>query len=196
MPSYGREMATEINDAALVTLLNVPNKDIVVLRLVQLGIDFNGIADAGGGWSADGGHGSGRKWPIIFAGYMLNDAHMLSIGDRSTTFGEDCQTFYVSQADVNRGVGYSQADIGMPEWGIRHCYWPEQDNPDWSAPYRECCTANAWVGAILSAHILGLTDEWNHQVLFDYQDRFMATEPPGDFRSWSPFAGTMWDTYR
>lgn len=196
MPSYGREISTEINDAALMTLLNVPGKDIVVLRLVQLGIDLNGIAEAGGEWMSDGGHASGRKWPILFAGFMLNQNALLNIGQRGTTFGEDCQTFYVTQADVNRGVGYTQSHIGLAEWGIRHCYTPDQDNPAWDAPYRQCCTANAWVGAILSAHLLDLVDEWNHPALFEYQDRYMSTENGGNFRSWSQFAENMWDAYR
>ena len=196
MPDYGREMTTDMGDASLLTLLNVPDKQVLVIRLVQLGIDFGGIADAGGGWEADGGHSSGRKWPIMYAGYLLGDAHMLSIAQRNTPFGEDCQTFYVSQADVDRGVGYTSGQIGMPEWGIRHCFSPEQDDPDWDAHYRRCCTANAWVGEVLSARILGLHDDWNHAALFDYQDRFMQTEPPGRFRSWSLFAGAMWDAYR
>jgi len=196
MPDYGREMTTDMGDASLLTLLSVPDKDVLVIRLVQLGIDFCGIADAGGGWEADGGHSSGRKWAILYAGYLLGDAHMLAISQRGTAFGEDCQTFYVTQADVDRGVGYTSGQIGMAEWGIRHCFAPEQDNPDWDAPYRRCCTANAWVGEVLSARLLGLSDDWDHPALFDYQDRFMQTEPPGRFRSWSLFAGAMWDAYR
>ncbi len=198
MPDYGREIATCINDAALMVLLDLPadQKRLLVIRLVQLGIDFNGIADAGGGWTADGGHASGRKWPILFAGLMLGDQHLLSIGRRDVDFGEDCQTFYVTQADVDRGVGYTADELNMPEWGIRHCFAPQQDTPDWNASYRQCCTANAWVGAVLAARLLGMEQDWNHPALFDYQDRFMNMQPPGQFRAWSSFAESMWDTYR
>ena len=50
---------------------------------------------------------------------------------------------------------------------------------------------------VLSSHILGVKDLWNHDALFDYQDNYMAEQTQGDWkRSWSDFAEEMWDTYR
>jgi hypothetical protein len=105
---------------------------------------------------------------------------------------EDCQTFFLTEAERSR---YPGVPLGHPVWGERHCTMPASDpgNTD----YRRCCTANAWVGAVLSAHILGARELWNHQPLFDYQDRYMSEEQPGSWeRSLSDFAEAMWDAYR
>gem|GEM_PF-507807 len=127
MPHYGREMHTQISVGALMLHMNFTNeqKELLLWRFVQLGIDLNGIIAAGGRkvWSNDGGVAGGRKWPILFAGIVLGDAGMKAIGQKSgdylyspgygpgkeppdyVHFGEDDQTFYVSQADVNRTSG-------------------------------------------------------------------------------------------
>jgi hypothetical protein len=70
------------------------------------------------------------------------------------------------------------------------------DTRVWTANYRQCCTANAWVGFVLAARILNQKAMWNHDELFDYQDRYMNTETNASWRSWSAFAGAMWDQYR
>jgi hypothetical protein len=72
-------------------------KKPLLINIIQYGIDLWGIARAGyNGWQAHGGHGSGRKWPIIFAGMLLGDTAMAS---PNTTypdlhFGEDMLTMY------------------------------------------------------------------------------------------------------
>ncbi len=211
MPNYGRDFTDRIGIGALMLLLNpntIGNKQTLLIRFIQLGIDWYGMAQNGGYWDPDGGHGSGRKYPIIFAGYMLGVPGMLNIG-QSVMFGEDGQTFYVSAADVGyphhdkygNPVGtYSSSDIGLPEWGIRHATDRSLDNPDWAADYRQCCTGNAWVGEILAARILGLRSNWENQALFDYQDRYMeVTSSSGSnpgWRAWSAFTEDMWDQYR
>ena len=230
MPDYGRDMSRAIGDAALMLHLNFTNqqKEKLLIRFVQLGIDLYGIVAAGGteNWEPDGGHASGRKWPIMFAGLMLGDTKMSSIGSipfDQLYFGEDGQTFYVSQADVSlastitnydgvryyghfyaAGAGakeymeYTTGDLGMPEWGVRHAIYPLSDGKDWSnAAYRECCTANVWGGFVLAAHIMGQKDAWNHDALFDYMDRYMAIEAVSGYnRQQSQFAESMWDAYR
>jgi hypothetical protein len=228
MPDYGRDMSRAIGDAALILHLNFTDqqKEKLLIRFVQLGIDLYGIVAAGGteNWEPDGGHASGRKWPIMFAGLMLGDTKMASIGSipfDQLYFGEDGQTFYVSQSDVAlasqvtdyKGVRfyghfnpyslkeyteYTTADIGLPEWGLRHALWPIYDGKDWgNAAYRECCTANVWAGFVLAAHIMGQKDAWNHDALFDYMDRYMAIEAISNYnRQQSQFAEHMWDTYR
>jgi len=182
-----------------------------------LGIDNYGAVSTGTKWNANGGHGNGRKLPIIYAGYLLSDSDMLSIGTTypamSNTFSDDCQTFYISQSDIDKGIGYTSSMIGYPEYGIRHCAGLSNhpDEASWDAPYRSCCTANAWNGHVLVAHILGFQDEWNHDALFDYTERFMLIQqgqpdPYGIvgtqsdvsgsiYRSSSRFMENMWDTY-
>lgn len=216
MPNYGREYATQVGIASLMLHLNFPDerKETLLIRLVQLGIDNYGIVADGGlkTWVPDGGHDQGRKWPILFAGLMLNDPDMRNIGARSGDylytynypaygpgnpppgyihFQEDCQTFYVTQEDVNRtnssswdpdsraiAAGYIDtyqvSDIGMAEWGINHSTYPYGDNKHWLTNYRECCTASSHTGFVLAARIMGAQGLWNHDALFDYQDRYMA----------------------
>ncbi len=215
MPDYGREIAAQVGIGALVLHLDLSpaQKEILLIRYVQLGIDLYGVVLDGGeqNWVPNGGHASGRKWPILFAGLLLGDTAMMHIGpgDGSGTaaFGEDGQTFYVSQEDINRThdpdlrgcylLEYEQEDMDLPEWGIVHSTNPVADNKAWCAVYRRCCTANAWAGFVLAAHIMDVQDLWEHDALFDYQDRYMALEPQGTWtRCWDDFTEEMWDRYR
>lgn len=234
MPDYGREIATQVGIAALMLNLNFTSQDkeTLLIRFVQLGIDLYGIIQDGGrnNWVNNGGHASGRKFPILFAGLVLDNPDMKNIGEKSGDylysegygpgneppdyihFGEDDQTFYVTQADVDithspqwrtdsrdaQQIPYETKDIGLPEWGIVHANRPESCNKYWGAYYRQCCVANAWAGFILAAHIMEESASawtlWNHQALFDYQDRYMQVE--GQWRRTSRFVEAMWDAYR
>ncbi len=256
LPNYGREISTLIGEGALMLHLNYSNneKETLLIRYIQVGIDLYGILQNGGedNWNGNGGHASGRKWPILFAGLILNDTGMKNIGQKSGDyfyssghnlenpisdyihFGEDDQTFYVTQEDVDltnsslwepdsrdvevgHMLPYRSTNIGMPEWGITHTEigYGDHDNMHWQAGYRECCTANAWLGFVLAAWIMNADantiDLWNHPALFDYMDRYLAIEngDPDPFgyvvlgedavdwhRSWSDFTTNMWDTYR
>ncbi|MFY9342058.1 MAG: hypothetical protein WAT39_06200 [Planctomycetota bacterium] len=214
MPDYGRDFTALYNEAVLLCHTSLPTaeKRALALRLVQIGIDFFGNVADGCWWEGVGGHGSGRKWPILFAGALLGDAAMLDVGHAYpserylsgayvTHFGEDCQTFYVQTTgsnQINWGYGgYTTADLGVPEFGFSHVHWPSSDNASWTGDsYRRCCTANAWLGAVLGARMMGLVDEWDHQALFDYTDRYAQIEPVGWTRSWLPWTGRMWDLYR
>ncbi|MCC7064508.1 MAG: hypothetical protein IT456_16970 [Planctomycetes bacterium] len=214
MPDYGRDFTALYAQASLLCNLNVTQAErrLLLVRLVQIGIDFWGNVENGCKWEGVGGHGSGRKWPILFAGALLHDANMLAVGQnylsyRSANgnwvghFGEDCQTFYVAQTSptqINYGFGgYSNSHLGMPEWGFSHVDWPNNDHEPWGQDsYRRCCTANAWIGEVLGARVMGLRSAWNHPVLFDYMDRFTQTEPPGWTREWLPWTGRMWDLHR
>ena len=222
MPDYGREIATQIGVGALMLHLNYSNtqKEKLLVRYVQLGIDLYGVARDGGqkNWINNGGHASGRKWPILFAGLILNDPNMKNIGRTDIPdygplhpqyihFGEDDQTFYVTQVDVDathsplwnpdsRDVQknpYELEDIGLPEWGIVHAVGPERSNKYWNTAYR-LVSSPGWGGFVLAAHIMGVKELWNHDALFDYKDRYMQVTP--DWRQTSKFVENMWDVYR
>jgi hypothetical protein len=215
MPNYGRDMANVTSQSALMVHLDFkalpgkPTKDKIVINLVQYGIDLAGIADNGGGWPANGGHHLGRKWPILFAGLMLDDAHMKNVGQWKTRFHEDEQTFYVTQADVDITNSprwkpddrapmepYEAKDIGMPEWGIRHKTQPHTDNRNWKATYREV-NAPCYPGMILPVLIMGQKKAWNHDALFDYTDRYMKlVETEKNVAKPAPFPLAMWKAYR
>lgn len=192
MPQYGRELGLAVDDVSLMLQLDFsqlpgkPSKTKLLTSFVQLGIDNAGIADNGGGWPANGGHGPGRKWPILFAGILLNDSHMKEVGQWKTRFQDDEQTFYVSQADVDithspkwkpdsrnpQKTPYEAANMGMPEWGIHHSEAPENDDADMNAVYRGV-NGPVIAGMTLAIRIMGAQDLWNHKAYLDYADRWM-----------------------
>ena len=97
MPSYGRENGYLISFAGLLLALDYPEaqKEPLLVYLCQYGIDLFGLVQQGhSGWPAHGGHGSGRKFPIVFAGLMLNNGEMKSV---QANFGEDMQTIRVNE---------------------------------------------------------------------------------------------------
>jgi hypothetical protein len=237
MPNYGREMHTQTSVAALMLHVDFTNeqKQLLLTRFVQLGIDMHGIVEAGGRWVwlNDGGVAGGRKWPILFAGIVLHDAGMKAIGQKSgdylyspghgpgsepsdyVHFGEDDQTFYVTQADVDitngptwapdsrdaQKIPYSQSDIGMPEWGIRHSTNPQMSNKWLETGYRNVAGPPFDGTALATLLTEGGKELWNHNAYFDYTDRYMAmTASGGEFQGWwsgiGGFTRNMWDRYR
>lgn len=217
MPDYGRDFTSLIGTGLLLAQLDFTNaqKRDLVVRLVQIGIDHFGNVQNGCFWPGEGGHGSGRKFPILFAGRLLHDAAMQNLGathpsvyygpgngQNQAHFGEDCQTFRVAETSpgvYDWGYGnYNASYVGMAEWGNSHATYPSNDHSDWMQdPYRRCCTGNAWVAQTLCARLMGLTTAWAHDEYFEYMDRFMQTETAGTWtRSWEPWQEQMWDHYR
>ena len=88
MPNYGTQYAELVGQASLLLMLDEGelvsqqghNKDTLLVRLVQLGIDLYEVVDNGGFWRGAGGLNHGRKWPIMFAGLMLDHDGMKTIG--------------------------------------------------------------------------------------------------------------------
>ena len=210
MPDYGREITDNVSVASI--LLNMDytdaEKHTLLVRFVQLGIDLYGILEDGGenNWIPSAGHLNGRKMPILFAGIVLGDPDMSSIGfDPTLQFSEDGQTFYVAETSpgvYNYGYGgYNASHVGMAEWGTAHSVKPSADIQDWDGdPYRQCCTANAWWGQLLAVYAMGAKSLWNHDEIFDYQDRYlieMRNRGRTDWRlAWRDFYLDLWDAYR
>lgn len=239
MSEYGREIHRDIGIGALMLHLDFEpeQKETLLIRYVQLGIDCHGIITAGGRWNwvGEGGHGGGRKWPILFAGIVLGDTAMKSIGQVSgdylysngygpgkenlppdyVHFGEDDQTFYVSAFDVSitngptwkpdsrdaQMIPYTEADIGLPEWGIMHAHEPRASNK-WLPTIYRVVAGPPFHGTALAALLMdGAKELWNHDAYFDYTDRYMAfTDHGGEYEGWwsgfDSFTRNMWDTYR
>jgi len=139
LPSY--DFPLYFSTAALMLHLNFTDaeKRKLLINFIQLGIDEYSFIEAGPtgdlslthtpyyGWETDGGHSQGRKWPIMFAGIMLNYDPMKNIGQKSgdylysnghyagnppsdyVYFAEDGQTFYVAQTDIDtsHSVGWN-----------------------------------------------------------------------------------------
>jgi hypothetical protein len=199
MPSYGAHVAVADSYAALLLTLNFPAEQKVNLTnyLVQYGIDLYGCLQAGYGWPAFGGHRSGRKLPIVFAGILLNDDAMKNVSTRyPNSFGEDMQTVYVKQipgsyqqawqgAAAIYGGHYGVTADGQPvNAGLYGPYeqlqpasWPLlKDHGQLGEAYRRCCTSVSWVGEALAIHLLGAERFWNHPAFFDYVDRWMTED--------------------
>lgn len=199
MPQYGREYGRVVGlcGLTLCTDLTPEQKEPLLINFVQVGIDLAGMLRAGHpGWEAWGGHGNGRKFPIVFAGLLLGDDEMANI-NRSypkAHFGEDEQTAYGdswtgakvvftghSGIDTITGIGRNCLREYKGEMALVGPY--EHLSPDkWGAggrmseDYRRCCTSSAWVGQALALHLLKAEKAWNHDAFFDYVDRWMFEE--------------------
>jgi Bacterial Ig-like domain (group 2) len=199
MPSYGQHIAFADSYASLLLMLNFSAAQKVDLTnyFVQYGIDLYGCLQAGYGWPAFGGHRSGRKLPIVFAGVLLNDDGMKNASATyPNQFGEDMQTVYVNQipgnytqawqgATVIYGGHYGVKTDGTPvSAGLYGPYeqlqpvnWPLiNGNEQLGEAYRRCCTSVSWVGEALTVHLMHAENVWNYPAFFDYVDRWMTED--------------------
>ena len=206
MPDYGRELTTITSQAGLLLLLDDPKgeNETLLARFVQLGIDLHGMARSYDKlWPANGGHCSGRKWPILFAGLMLDDPDMAGV---KALFAEDEQTYY--------GEGYrGQKALWQIHPGLQHEHLPPEK---WKGPpfkgnndgeksegYRHL-NGPTWVGQALAARLMGARKNWNHDAFFDYVDRWWKEEvesAQADAKKTTgaaggPFVQAMWKNYR
>jgi hypothetical protein len=212
MPDYGRELTTITSRTGLLLLVEDPKgeNETLLLRFVQLGIDLYGMTQSNNRlWNADGGHCSGRKWPILFAGIMLDEPNMANV---KALFAEDEQTYY--------GEGYrGQKALWQIHPGLQHEHLPPEK---WTGPpfkgdndgeksegYRHL-NGPTWVGQALAARLLGAKRNWGHDAFFDYVDRWWQeeVEPPSgsatkaaDPKTTTGAAGgafvqAMWKSYR
>jgi hypothetical protein len=213
MAMYGREMGRVAGIASLLLLLDLPPehedaRERLLVGFLQRGIDLWGLVEKGHpGWIAHGGHGSGRKWPIVFAGLLLGDAQMAAPTATfpGVRFGEDLHTAF--SADLPHGPAWNGATVvytghmgvwngepvsATPGWGPYEHLDPALWVSETGEGYRRCCTSLAWVGEALAARLLGAQDEWAHDAFFAYVDRWM--DPAGDAEyAQTIFERTGWD---
>jgi hypothetical protein len=210
--------------ASLVLMLDYPEmeKEKLLVNFVQYGIDLWGIVRAGHpGWPAHGGHGSGRKWPIVFAGIMLGDKDMQSPKAKypHVKFGEDMQTIYgkgwTGAKALYAGHVGEEGSKYEKGWGAYEHLLPSQWPSMLGESYRRCCTSVAWVGQALAARIMHAEKTWDHDAFFDYVDRWMEEDDTRAVQTikqatgqdcsapwlrqrqaWDPLVSQMWATYR
>jgi hypothetical protein len=230
MSYYGREIAIDTNLGALTLCMDYSDADMrdLLVNYCQVGIDYYGLTKSGMsnhwpvgdiyGYFHNGGHGHGRKLPIIVAGHFLGDGGMVDYaGDSDIWFQEDDQTFFVTsrevdatqEGDPNDGTvqQITASMLGMPEWGIRARAQATRTNAWPTSIYRRNDGGNgsSYGGMTMAARILGLKEAWNHDALFDYADRYLGlvTDP-----NWPAMGNTglnehnheffrqVWQTYR
>ena len=192
MPWYGREVGRVVGNAALLLCSNFApvQKEPLLDNLVQVGIDYGGMVRAGHpGWPGFGGHGTGRKFPIVFAGLLLGDEELAHINKSfpKACFGEDEQTAY---GDCWTGAkvvftGHSGIDevtgIGRDYVRTSDAWGPYEHTPPsaWgrgqntSEGYRRTSTTNGWVSEALAIRLLHAEKAWDHDAFLDYVDRWM-----------------------
>jgi MYXO-CTERM domain-containing protein len=199
---YGREVSTYVSEAALYVLLDTPEREDLTISMVQHGIDNYGVLKAGGQWAANGGHHSGRKWPIVLAARLLNDCEMLKLGTEydDSRFGEDGQTYAGANGttlfgwDCGGGHG-AYFENGCSGSGAKDCRDPA-GMVDGCPDYRNCCTSAYWVGQMLSTLMLDAKEVWGHDPYFDYVDRWMSGDVDGGGQGSSAFVDEMWSLHR
>jgi hypothetical protein len=228
MPGYGADLAIAVNDAALTLMLDYTQqeKELLLIRLLQYGLDIYGtteywpggniyttVASQGGLWMGAGGHGMGRKLPVVLAGLMLGDTNISKYADGNLypIFQEEQQHWYIREYDVGREMlqepdlnppklrtTYTSDQVGIPEWGESHMYRQERDWNDWMATYRHIAVPSNY-GAALVAIMMGQKNAWNWPAFFDYCDRYnqTRTELNMSVQTYeSAFARDFWDTFR
>ncbi len=192
MPQYGLEYGRVVGISALLlcTDLAPQQKEPLLVNLVQIGIDLGGMVRAGHpGWTGWGGHGSGRKLPIVFAGLLLGDESLARINKSfpKVSFGEDEQTAYGdgwtgakvvfaghSGIDAATGAGRLRGSGWGPYEHLPPAEWKDGQNT--SEAYRRCCTSVGWVAQALALRLLRAEQSWDHDAFFDYVDRWMSED--------------------
>ncbi len=190
MPDYGRDIALCAGEGALVLLEDYSWNELwpLMVRFVQLGIDNYGLLQGGQYWPAEGGHGNGRKWPIIFAGLMLDDAGMQRPGH---AFSEDQQTYFDygwtgSHSLFRRHLNNDFERKTPAKW--------DSDNVK-SETYRRCCTSGSFVPAALAAHLMRATELWKHAPYFHYVERWMTPMNSKDRSTARARVGSLVDSF-
>ena len=194
MPQYGLEYGRVAGISALLlcTDLKPEQKEPLLVNYVQVGIDLGGMIRAGHpGFQAFGGHGSGRKLPIVFSGLLLGDDQMANVNKSfpKVSFGEDEQTAYgdcwtgakvvfAGHRAIDAATGVGRLGTG-PYEHKQPSTWTglgsgaSRNGDKMSESYRRCCTSVGWVAQALALRLMKAEKPWGHDAFFDYVDRWM-----------------------
>ena len=228
MPQYGRDYARVGNHTALILCTDLPaeKKETLLVDFVQVGIDLGGMIRSGHpGWEGFGGHGSGRKLPIVFAGLLLGDDQLANINKSfpKAHFGEDEQTAYgdswtgakvvfTGHRAIDQATGVARAGTGPYEHTLPSTW--KDGREKMSESYRRCCTSAAWVAGALALRLMKAERAWDHDAFFDYCDRWMfenetealktlkqdaAMAQPDwahERKTWESWVDELWATHR
>jgi hypothetical protein len=191
MPQYGLEYGRVAGISALLlcTDLKPERKELLLVNLVQVGIDLGGMIRAGHpGWTGWGGHGTGRKLPIVFAGLLLGDPQLSNLNRSFPTvsFGEDEQTAYgdcwtgakvvfAGHSGIDAVTGVGRDRVRGAAWGPYEHLPPSQwqSGQRTSEAYRRSSTSVGWVAQALGLRLMQAEKAWGHDAFFDYVDRWM-----------------------
>lgn len=214
MPSYGREYARILGFAGLLlhTDATQAQKRTLLIRLLQIGIDWRGVVQLGGSWNEGGGETSGRKFPIIFAGLLIDDPYFTAAMPATAILHEDTQCYYGSgwagmtalwQMVIHHTARLPYMQLNPSQYSTYDGGWAAT-----SESYRKCCTIISWPAQALATLLASGKAAWNHDSYFDnvedwmrYEDLYQAgrgglARPSEETTVFDPFVRTMWDLYR
>ena len=140
------------------------------------------------GWTGLGGHGSGRKLPIVFAGLLLGDERLANINKNfpKACFGEDEQTAYgdcwtgakvvfTGHSGIDEATGIGRDTSGNQDLGpyehTQPSTWGARPGDQRKLPPQ--LHQHGWVAQALALRLLHAEKAWNHDAFFDYVDRWM-----------------------
>jgi hypothetical protein len=203
LPHYGQNICDKVGEASLCLLMDYKpeDKEPLLINMVQVGIDFWGLARAGMTWRCWGGHSSGRKALLLLTSLMFADQDMQRPYKAcpKVQFGEDDQTamcpFEYHGQTYQRGwtgakaifVGHSLEKNGGgakgdPGWGpvdlVPPSQWPlkRPGGLPASEGYRRSNTSNSWIGEALAFRMMHAEKLWDHDAFFAYVDRWMTED--------------------
>ena len=198
MRDYGAELAADIGNAALLVNTNLTNtqKKPLVVGIIQQGLDWWGsVKNKYSFYSQVPAHILGRKFPIMFAGNLLNISEIKAvwpytgsylhngswaIPSDARVFSEDQAIEYVTAKDVsvtatgdsyyNPEYNYTSAMVGMPEFFHYDYTYRWKGNPGWNVDsYRYF--GSVLYGVETAVSLMGWKSQWNNQAFFDYMER-------------------------
>lgn len=185
MPDYGADIARD-NAVYLLRMLMSdfsfakPVHKAALINYLQMAIDLRSMAENGATWPANGGHGNGRKLPILFAGWLFGDnGFRLSV--LLSSFSEDTQIYYSKRA--GRAL-YGRECTDAAYWkttlyssGAADCRDPygliDGGGYEIGASYQECCTAKPWKYTALAIRLLGIQKLWKNDNFLEYVYRWV-----------------------
>ena len=190
--SYGGRVALDNGDGALRLMLNdsYADKHEALIYYLQFGLDLYYQMKQGVEWVPNGGHGSGRKLPIIFAGVMLENAEIKNAVKNVAKEAGDSSVF---QEDGFLRAGFN----GVPIFGAGGNYWTnvvtDYDSRTSKDPYGYIDGGNIpgtsyqsginsmiWKGPAMAMKFMPEIETiWDNQLFGSYVDRWV------NFGAWS-----------
>lgn len=194
MKGYHREVAEFLSEAAVMLTTDL-STTALENAAVQLGIDYyhNALADVkfdSSYWRA----------PILIAGFLLNDSGMLNGYTGATTYIEsrdfpDFKYFGdlnspATSAFITSGETYSGFTVFFTNSTQTNRSYEQLRPDEWTSltadgdeawkddQYRITSDTFPHVGMVLTAQMLGLTTNWDHDATFSMMQRWMVDADP------------------
>lgn len=194
---YGANLGTLYASALLKLAISghaQSDRENLGIHCIQQGIDHFALYQAGASWPGNGGHSSGRKLPILWAGKMLGDAAMRSIaanGDNHLRFDEDGSSYFDDGRDPSLPSAFHGRGAWSQDWPAGGTTWANANG------YHFAGTTDVWLSVVMAAWVYDLVADWAWPALFDYLDAHVAWRDGGAAgTARDAWSANMWIEYR